>query len=492
MHDLDEFAGVADQQDRSATFELIRNLTSPNTGALERDRIADALGELGDPRAVLPLTRIGYDRDQPDEIRQTALSVLERSSMHRDSAVLRAWWNSGDDLVRAYVLRQATRDESDLVESVACDPHHLLHRHALEGIVAGFEEPHWQQYKIVGLNHPDPAIRSTAADVLYWDEPVAAEPALQRASADVDTDVACSAIETLRYYPSRSTLRLLHEISQGDDASAASARDVVADMLGEFENEQARIRHWLAPVAALLGTPDSDAVSSLVPPGSPGSPLPKQSVPKAAEVLAAYSDLDGQWAPKLAALGSYDWSGVPAADRPGLATFLSSHPDPKVRQLCCQVLSSWHQTDSLLALARDLDPGVRGSAVYSLRFVPPSVEIATFTWDLVVSGRVAGTRGAEALAACAAHTRPGELEDRLIMLARTDLREKIRLEAVSLLGDRIKPLLPLLSEPPLLTWAVHIQLLSACRSTDVLPRTAAALRNVDNLHLAATLADLAD
>ncbi|MBF6338032.1 HEAT repeat domain-containing protein [Nocardia abscessus] len=438
---------------------------------------------------MAPLAGIGRDRDHPAEVRLAALQVLENAAMCPQGADLRAWWNTGDDLVRACVLRQAERSEADLLEPVARDPHHLLHRHALTGIEFCFEEPRWQQYKIQGLDHPDPGVRWTAADVLRWDEPVAAEPALHRAAADSDTDVACAAIDTLRYYHSRATLRLLHEIAQGDGERAVAAQDSKADMLVYFEREQLRIRHWIAPVTDLLGPPELDTPPSSGP-SVPGRP--EQSVPTAAEIFATYSDLDGPWAAKLDALRRYDWTGVPAADRPGLAAFLSGHPDPQVRVLCCPILSTWHEVDPLLALAHDPEPGVRKSAVYYLRFVPPSREIATLTWDLVASGEVAGTRGYEALATCAAHTPPRELDDRLIELARTDLRENIRVEAVSQLGDRIDPLLPLLSEPPLLTWAVHIRLLDACSKSGLHPSAASALWAVDNLHLAAALADLDD
>lgn len=479
-----ELERIAAQQDRSATFELIRKLADPGVGGLERDRIGDTLGRLRDPRATATLTEIGHDRARPAEVRVAALGVLESTGMCPEGADLRAWWNTGDDLVRACVLRQAERGEADLLEPVARDPHHPLHRHALTGIEFGFEEPRWQQYKIQGLDHPDSAVRWTAAGVLCWDEPIAAEPALHRAAADGDPDVACAAIDTLRYYFSRATLRLLHEIAEGDGESAVAAKDSRDDMLGAFESEQLRIPQWIAPVADLLAPPVLDT------PPSPGRAQPGPAVPSTAELFAHYSDLAGPWATKLDALRRYDWTGVPVAGRPGLAVFLSGHPDQEVRELSCRILSTWHEVDPLLALAHDPESGVRKAAIYHLRFVPPSREIATLTWDLVASGAVAGTRGYEALATCAAHTPPGELDDRLIELARTDLRENIRVEAVSQLGDRIDPLLPLLSEPPLVTWSVHIRLSDACAESGLRPAAADALRDVDNLHLAAALADL--
>ncbi|WP_280356077.1 HEAT repeat domain-containing protein [Nocardia otitidiscaviarum] len=485
MSVLAELERIAEQQDRLATFALLRRLI--DSGEMERERIVDTLGRLSDPRAVAMLAEIGRDRTRPVELRRAALRVLEDAAMCPEGPRLRAWWESGDDVVRACVLRQATRGEADLVEPVVRDPSHRLYREALTGITFGFEEPHWQQYKIAGLGHSDPAVRRIAAESLGWDEPLAAEPFLHRASNDSDTDTACAAIDTLRYYPSRATLRLLHEIGRGDDARAAAAEAAEADLLDDFLDQRSRIGDWLAPVADLLGAPDPDTTRAFSP---PGTAQPKPAVPTAATFITMYSDLDGPWAAKLAALHDYDWGTVPAADRPGLAAFLSNHPDPWVRDLCCAALSTWQEVDALLALAHDPVLVVRKSAVYYLRFVPPSTEIASLTWDLIASGAVAGTRGCEALATYAAHAPAGELDDRLIELARTDRRESVRAEAVSLLNLNVEPLLPLLSEPPLLTWAVHIRLLAACRELDVQPPAAETLRSVDNLHMAAALADL--
>ncbi|MFE1591508.1 hypothetical protein [Nocardia sp. NPDC058705] len=484
-----EYRRVAEQQDRSATFALIRVLADPDATAAEREEICDVLGRLGDVRAVAPLAAIGRDRDRPTGVRHSALRVLENAAMCPEGAQWRAWWDAGDDLVRGCLLRQAERSEADLLEPVARDPHHPLHRHALTGIEFGFEEPRWQQYKIQGLDHPDPGVRRTAADVLYWEEPVAAEQALHRAADDPDTGVACAAIATLRCYRSRATLRLLHEISQGDGERAVAARDSKDDLLYYFQREQLSVPRWLAPVADLLGPHEFDAPTSGVASAADRSEL---TVPAAAEIFSVYSDLDGPWAPKLDALRRYHWIGVPAADRFGIATFLSAHSDPEVRASSCAVLSTWHEVDLLFALAHDPEVGVRKSAVYYLRFVPRSHEIAAFTWDLVDSGELAGTRGYEALATCAAHTASGELDDRLIELVRTDSRESIRAEAVSQLGNRIQPVLSVLTESPLVTWAVHIGMLSACRAIGLRPPAVGALRAVDNLDLAVALTDFDD
>ncbi|MFE3279650.1 hypothetical protein [Nocardia sp. NPDC059239] len=70
--------------------------------------------------------------------------------------------------------------------------------------------------------------------------------------------------------------------------------------------------------------------------------------------------------------------------------------------------------------------------------------------------------------------------------------ESIRAEVVSQPGDRVEPLVSLQSEPPLVTWAVHVRLLDACRKSGLRPLAASTLREVDNLDLAVALAVLDD
>ncbi|MFF2550461.1 HEAT repeat domain-containing protein [Nocardia sp. NPDC058058] len=492
---LAELDRITEEQDRSATFELIRTLTDHGVGESERERIGYALARLSDPRSVTPLTGIARDRDRPDEVRKAALWALEGSEIF-PVETLRDWWDTGDDVVRGCVLRQVTRGEADLVEPILNDPAHPLHRDALVGIGVTFEEPRWQRYQIAALDHSDPAVRRTAAYHLGWDEPVAAESALHRVAVnDSSVEAACAAIDSLRYYASRATLRLLHELARGDDERATEARAAAAGLLSDFEDDRAGIGEWLTPVADLLASPEIGTVTEIdTAPARSGAPRSKPHMPSAAELFGLFSDPDGPWEPKLAVLRRHmlgtSWNAMPEADRPGLAAFLSGHPDPQVRALCCWVVSNWDAVDVLLALAHDPDPNVRQSAIYTLRYMPSSPEIATLTWDLITSGEVAGTRGQEALVTCAAHTPPGELDDRLIDLARSDLRESIRAEAITLLGDNVESLLYLLSEPPLLTWAVHTRLLGACRGAGLRPSAVSDLRDADNRYVARALANL--
>ncbi|VTS08103.1 ---NA--- : Uncharacterized protein OS=Nocardia seriolae N-2927 GN=NS07_contig00110-0026 PE=4 SV=1 [Gemmata obscuriglobus UQM 2246] len=73
-----------------------------------------------------------------------------------------------------------------------------------------FDAPADVDMKIEALAASAPEVRATAAKILFWDEPVAAETALVTAAADPVERVAVEALLTLQYYPSRHVIRSLH------------------------------------------------------------------------------------------------------------------------------------------------------------------------------------------------------------------------------------------------------------------------------------------
>jgi|GEM_PF-4258993 len=498
---------IARQQDRSATFGLITRLGDPSAAEEDRRTVAETLAQLGDPRSVRPLIAIAEDTTHARAVRDAALTVLSDAGLGPEGAGLRAWWDTGDELLRAWVLREAERSEADLIEQVARDPDHPLFGAALEGIMFGFEEPEWQVCKIRGLDHPTARVRRIAADALLFDEPVDAEAALRRATGDDDTEVAVRAIEALRYYPSRETLRLLYDIGQNGGEHATAARESVQDLRWRFQEALPLLSRWTAPVADILGPPEpAEQTPATLP--APARPAP----PAASELMRAYDEPDGPWARKLQVFYDYDWMAGDLADRGILARYFAGHSDPAVRDRSCRALAAWQCTEQLLELAYDPVYSVRKSAIYHLMFAPASREAAALTWDLVSSGRLAGTAGQEALRTCAVHMPRRERYDRLLELARTDRRESIRNDAIALLctpgnaltgGRSTVPrkvftfptgiaelLLPHLDEQPLMTWAVHVQLLDLCRTSGIRPRAVAGLHDVDNLDLAEALASL--
>lgn len=450
---------VITDQDRSATLALLDRIAEPDLGADQRAEIVRALTVLADPRSLTALIAAGEDPALPGMARRAALNVLSWSGLGPEGPALRRWWATGDPELQAYVLIEAERS----------DP---LHAAAVRGLEFGFEEPGWQDCKIAALTHPAPDVREAAADVLEWDEPVRAEAALQRAAQDPDPSVASGAIRTLSYYESKATFRLLSELADGQDASRSdAARESADEIRGDFLSsllraqgqQAARLRQWMAPVWDLLAftseelQPESGPVTSSWTPRS-------QTPPPAARLLATCADPDGPWSGRLEGLRRYDWPLVPESDRALLAASLCAHPDPAVRAAICRALADWEDTDRLLAIAHD-DPisWVRKSAIYELHSVPASREVSEFTWDLVATGQLAAVAGREALRTYAAHAPGAESTGRLLELALGDLRENVRDQAVLLLGKpHLGSLLPLLDDPPLMTWGVHCALLDLC------------------------------
>jgi hypothetical protein len=216
-------------------------------------------------------------------------------------------------------------------------------------------------------------------------------------------------------------------------------------------------------------------------------PEPKLVVPAAKRLMETYGDPDGSWAERLRFLARYDWATVPSEERETLGRFFVGHADPAVRDGICGALAEWNDTDHLLELAHDPLSWVRKSATYYLQLVPPSQEVARLAWGLISSGEVASTRGQEAVRTYSVHAAADEVTSNLIELARSDLRQSIRYEAISILDDKSRPVLSLLTEPPLLTWSVHTMLLVICSSNRTAVPSVAHLHDVDNLDLVEAL-----
>ena len=214
--------------------------------------------------------------------------------------------------------------------------------------------------------------------------------------------------------------------------------------------------------------------------------------PSARDLVALFSELDGPWKTRIEELllgWRYDWPLTPPNERTEIASFFGGHPYPEARIAVCRALAEWDDVDHLVALAHDRDPSVRQAAIYHLAGASQSREVAALTWERIASGELAGTGGGEALRTYAAHAPEAESRERLLGLAQGDLRESVRSEAIALLGDSdVAAMLALLTEPPLVTWSVHGELLARCTSTGLEPPPIAHLREVDNLRLVEELA----
>lgn len=488
----EELERVIAEQNRSATFGLLERLAETSTPEEEREQVVYALAQLADPRAVRPLVELAENVTLDMTVRGSALDALAEAGLCPEGDDLRRWWASGDEELRKQVLIEAERTEADIVGPVAGDPSHPLYAQAIWGIEYSFEEPEWQECKIRALSHPDPAVRRAAAVTLMWDEPIRAEHGLHQVASDAEDDVAMAAIDTLKYYRSRSTLRLLHEIARtGSEERAAVAQASLDDMCGYFRSAllaggavRERLRRWMDPVWHILRFEEEPEPVDQT---SWPEPEPKLAVPAAQWMIEAYADLDGPWAERLRRLQRYDWAGVPPTDREALSRFFVAHPDPAVRDGVGGAFAEWNDTEHLLELAHDPVSWVRKSAIYHLQFVLHSGEIARLAWDLLAGGEVAGTRGREALRTYVAHSPAGEVTAHLIELAQNDLRETLRYEAVDILDTESQAVLTLLTEPPLVTWGVHTMLLATASTHHMAIPSVAHLHDVDNLDLVEAL-----
>lgn len=487
-----EHKEARESEDRSWTFRLVDAVVSPVVSASDRDDALATLAHLEDPRSIGPLTEIVEDRSLPDTVRDGVSNVLAGFDDCTTGERRRAWWGSEDSVLMAHALRLMQRTEADIVVPVAGDDSHPMQSVALLAMTWGFDEPQYETVKIRALRHPDADVRAAAAEVLVWDEPVAAEGPLLDAAVDADSEVALTAIDALQYYSSRRTLRALADLAASADSDElrAKAAESLDFNRGRFEYvathgrdaDLAELREWMEPVVDLVDwSPASHEQDARVP-----HPVIPRTAVSERDLLALVADADGKWAPKKRTLQHVDWDRFTNAERERLSTALTSHPDPFVRGLAAAPLSAWSRSDLLLRLIADPCFAVRKSAMYGLGRVPKDEALAASAWEyMLVSG---GTTAYEALQTYVTHAPAAEARGRLLELARTDRRESVRTTAIASLVQlnaiaEFETLIPLLRDPPAGTWAVHIGILNGLRALGLAPPELDHLAAVDNLDL---------
>ena len=486
-----EHEQVRNAENRSWTFALLDGARTPSTSDAERADAFRTLAFLEDHRSIEPLIAIVEDQEMPPPVRAAASEVLSGFDDCTTGEQRRGWWESGDPIQMAHALRLMERSEADIVATVAGDDAHPLQATALAVMAFGFDEATFQPLKIRALEHWDAKVRAAAASVLVWDEPVAAEEPLVTATADRSVDVAVAAADTLQYYPSQRVLRLLAELAESDsDELRAKAAESLDYNRGRFEycatygdrSQVALLRDWMEPVADIVRW--SDEIKR-VEASAPPTVRPRVAMPAGA-LMALLVELDGEWASKKQALRELEWEAYTSIERRRLCEALVAHPDPVVRAVAAAPLAAWAMTEKLLGLVSDSSFSVRKSAIYHLRMVPREAAVAASAWDYM-SG-ASGTTGDEALQTFVAHASAADAKERLVELARADPRESVQVTAVSCLVDlsgvgELESLIPLIHDPPGVSWAVHIALIDGLRR---LGRTAPDLDDlaaVDNLDL---------
>lgn len=492
-------AQIREACDRAWTRRLIGALAHAADDDLER--IATTLVHLEDPRAVGPLTAL-LDSAAPVRVRAVAAGILRGIGAAPSDAQLRAWWRGADPLCRHHALLSMGRGQADLVGAVADDPAHALHRDAIDVMEFGFEEAHHQARKIAALDHPDPEVRATAATILAWDEPLAAEPALIRCAAADVPEVAAAAAQALGYFGSRAALRCLGElrpevsdrVADGPQRLAEVAAGIAAEIHGLPAHARGRLLSWLHPVWDLV----ADAIAAFTPvaPAPPAVTFAASARRWTAdELVATYADLDGAWAERIAKFpavaGTAGWS---AADHRRAGLLLANHADPAVRERAAPLLAAWGARDLLVAMLRDDASVVRKAAAYACAALPADPALAPILWQHLHDPATGGTQASETLASWAVHA-PAPATGALRALVESDPRESVQVRAIDELVRRssrpeLAALVPRLARPPTVTWAVHVAILAGCAALDVAPGSVAALDDCDALAVQLALARL--
>ncbi|AKT44111.1 hypothetical protein [Chondromyces crocatus] len=491
---------IRETQDRSWTLRLLERLRLPDLDGDERGAISETLAQLQDPRATAPLTAIVESRELPAALREDAGRLLRDTGNPPPSAKLHAWWTEGDIILQRHALLSMDHADADVVERVARDPAHPLHREAILVMEWGFEEPRFQALKIAALGHPDPLVRASAASVLHWDEPVSAEEALLRAITDPVVDVAVEALRTLYYYPSRRCLRAVAPLrDHQDDRIRDDAGQCVMEIARAFRlalqdaspDERTFLTSWMEPVRELVDLPDEDPETP-----EPFMAIEPTSVPvpyTADEIIALYADPDGPWAEKLDRLRKRGAAVPCAADRSRLVSFFLGHADPAIREHAAAIFSRWNDVPALLELCRDPAFLVRKCAMYEVGQTSPNPDLSAFIWEHLLAAGTTSTHASETLGAYIVHAPRAESVSRLSHLVRADPRESVRRHAVQGLAEfgaaaEIEGLLPLLEDPPRVTWSVHMALLDACKKLSLRPVGLRDLQCVDHVAVQAAIA----
>jgi HEAT repeat protein len=494
----EEHQRIRDLEDRSWTFRLLEEVRAESTNPGERSEAFRTLGYLEDYRSIEPLTEMVENADLSTDLREEASVVLSGFDLTSSEQTRRLWWSSGDAPLMKHALRLMERSEADVVTSVAGDNSHPWQGLALSTMAFGFDEPEFQPLRIDALTHRDPQVRASAANVLVWDEPVAAEAPLLQSMRDESTAVAIEAVRTLEYYPSRQVLREISEMTGAATDELRMAVSTSLDSLRESfeaaasnggEEEVRWMRDWMEPVADLLTL--TDEWRSVEEHGAPSPPSRVRY--SLDEILRVADDADGEWAVNRQILLEVDWELCDDAARAELSSELAGHPDPLVREAAAVALSTWGQSEELAVLTGDSHFAVRKAAIYHLGLLPRDPELAAVAWDYLSDA--AGTTASEALTTYATHASRDEAKGRLTALASDARSESLRHSAISNLvtlggSSEIASLNHLLREAPPVTWTLHIALLNAIRKLGLPEPDVPDLFEIDNLHLAQSLAAL--
>jgi hypothetical protein len=293
--------------------------------------------------------------------------------------------------------------DADLVVPVAQNQDHTNYRDAINALEFGFELPEYQALKIAALSHADPDVRETGANVLLWDEPLAAFESLLELTEDSVPAVAETACNTLKYYPTQHVYDRMKGVAaeHADPKVRAQAEDSLYEirwgLLRAIDDDVRRpyLRRWLAPLwDELEVTPEE-----MMPPerGEPSQRKPTLHA-SASEVEAFLDNLDTS--PQAISHFYYeqDWLAIAETERSHLVDRFVTHPDHTTRESVTIALEQWQHVDGLVTLFHDPNFLVRKSATYHLSQLQTSLrEVAAMLWDHLGEPDAWGTHSYETL-----------------------------------------------------------------------------------------------
>jgi HEAT repeat protein len=463
------------EQDRTRVPELIEVVMGASVDSEEWTDALDSLRLVEDYRAVEPFYEFLTDMARLSEARRLVGEGLLAFDNPLASPRWRTWWHSGDEVLRKYALNHMGGSDAAIVMAVAADDGHPLQDVAIRGLTWGFEESCYQDLKVASLFSDRVDVRNAAVRAVTWDEPLAAEPRLRELLFDPDLQIAEAAAYALQYYTSLATLAWLRSakgrVPDSIEVQRAESESFIVDQISsELQRTsppaRARLRRWCEAIEfEPEPRPDTEAAAT-------ASAISVTNVrPRGFNPVADPAGFDdmldtttGSFLDKIERVRSIDWSAVPASNRPSIARRLAEHPDPDLRTQAARVLGEWNRGTELLTLLDDLNLGVRKSAMYHLREVDRSAAVAQRA--LVTVDELSGTAATEALATYVVHAERSEAIAELADRARNDGRFDIESQAVYQLAelgadDEIDALMPLLGNPPVVNWCVHIALLSS-------------------------------
>lgn len=499
------YTEIIDNADRRWTFRLLERLRSSSLPGDELEKLIEALAWLSDPRSFTPLEEILTNLRQPAAIRKAAGAILrglKYTALDVPEKTLRHWWEEGDLILRRHALLCMGHCCRDIILQVASNSQHELQAPALYRMEFFFDRPEHQDVKIAALAHPDPKVRETGAYVLLMDEPIKAERPLMALTSDAVPEVAAEACHTLRYYPSLRTLRCLHgrlnhPVETVRKEAVESFEDIRQTILHKLRSRQPHVvrclQKWLQPLWDVLAFSDEE----LTPDNEDRPSLTRERIEyriPSTELLSLLADPDVSPKALQGRLASIHWGGYDAGDRRQLRPALLRHKDQLVRAEAARCLAAWQDEEGLVTLLQDKNFGVRKTAMYYLSQLPPTSRVVELAWQHLGRTDTLGVHATETLGTFVHHAEPVLAVSRLANIA-SDIgqRESLRTAAVEHLVNldavaEIKGLVTVLTEPPTVTWALHIALLGAIREMDLPRPEIEHLRPVDNLHMQEAIA----